>query len=179
MVTASLALPETEYRRIMAHLLPDRPRREEAAFIFARGDRTEKAALFWLLEWWPISTADLECHEADYLELNNETRAQLIKRAHDLGASIVEFHSHIGPWPAAFSLADRKGLEEFVPHVWWRLKGAPYMAFVVTRSGFDGLVWLESPTKPRSVGGIIAGDRVLEPTRLTLAHWERSDVRPF
>ena len=32
--------------------------------------------------------------------------------------------------PAEFSASDRKGLESFVPHVWWRLRHRPYLALV-------------------------------------------------
>src|SRR6266487_1407438 len=105
------------------------------------------------------------------MELADETRAQVIKRAHDLGASMVEFHSHPYPWPARFSESDRVGLEEFVPHVWWRLKGRPYAAVVVAPSGFDGLVWMTSPDRPEQLDGIACGDRLLRPTGLTLRHW--------
>ena len=54
-----------------------------------------------------------------------------------MGASLVEMHSHIGPWPAGFSYADRLGLQETVPHMWWRLKKRPYLALVVTNCSFD------------------------------------------
>ena len=52
---------------------------------------------------------EFESQLGDYLELADETRARLIKRAHDLQASLVEMHSHPAPFPAAFSPADRPG----------------------------------------------------------------------
>ena len=81
----------------------------------------------------------------DYFELTDEARIGLIKRAHVLQASLAEFHSHLSPWPAAFSLSDRMGLKETVPHMRWRLKRRPYLAVVVAPSGFDALVWSRDP----------------------------------
>ena len=92
------------------------------------------------------------------------TRAALIKRAHDLEASLVEMHSHPAPWPAAFSYADRMGLSETVPHMWWRLNRRPYLAIVVSPSGFDALLWLDNATLPRALDTLKAGDRMLQPT---------------
>lgn len=101
----------------------------------------------------------------------DRTRAALIKRAHDLDASLVELHSHPGPWPAAFSYADRMGLRETVPHMWWRLKKRPYLAFVVASSSFDALVWLDGPKMPRRLDGLVVGERFLRPTNFSLRGW--------
>jgi len=79
-----------------------------------------------------------------HIELADVVRARVIKRAHDLGATLIEMHSHLGKWPAQFSPSDIAGFHEWVPHVRWRLKGKPYAALVVTRRGFDGLAWIES-----------------------------------
>ena len=109
--------------------------------------------------------------QEDYLELADKTRAALIKRAHDLDTSLAELHSHPGPWPAGFSYADRLGLQETVPHMWWRLKKRPYLAIVVAKSGFDALLWLDNPKVPRPLDGIVEGSRVLKPTNFSLGGW--------
>jgi hypothetical protein len=95
------------------------------------------------------------------------TRASIIKRAHDLGTSVIEFHSHTGPWPAQFSPSDWSGFEETVPHMWWRLKGLPYGAVVVAHGGFDGFAWLHDANTPTRLAGIEVGIRCLRPTRLS------------
>ena len=117
--------------------------------------------------------------EADVVSLHasltDETRGRLIKRAHDLDASLVEFHSHLAEWPASFSESDRAGLDEFVPHVRWRLKGKPYMAVVVAPTSFDALAWVSASKNPEEVHGILVGGTLHRPTGLTLKEWVTSD----
>ena len=118
-----------------------------------------------------LSPTDFATQESDYLEMADGTRAALIKRAHDHEASLVEMHSHPAPWPAAFSYADRMGLSETVPHMWWRLNRRPYLAIVVSPSGFDALLWLDNATLPRALDTLKAGDRMLQPTNNSLEGW--------
>ena len=81
-------------------------------------------------------------------------------------------HSHPYPVPAAFSIADRIGLMETVPQMWWRLKARPYFAIVVAPSGFDALVWLDNPEVPGPLEAIIAGEQRLLPTNRSLGGWQ-------
>ena len=124
-----------------------------------------------VIEATKLAASDFAVQEGEYLEMADATRARLIKRAHDLGASLVEMHSHPGPWPAAFSPSDRMGLKETVPHMWWRLKGRPYLAIVVAPSDFDALLWLDNPHVPRPLDGVLAGKRLLRPTNKSLKGW--------
>ena len=94
------------------------------------------------------------------------TRATIIKRAHDLGASVTG-SIHTGPWPAQFSPSDWSGFEEIVPHMWWRLKARPYAAVVVARGSFDGFVWLHDANTPARLGSIAAGSQRFQATRLS------------
>jgi proteasome lid subunit RPN8/RPN11 len=157
---------------LMAHLLPPESRQEQAAFLFARAARSDHAISLETAEMQRLGPSDFVVQEDDYLEMTDATRAALIKRAHDLDASLVELHSHPGPWPAGFSDADRAGLKETVPHMWWRLKKRPYLAIVVAPSGFDALVWLDDPKMPRPLDAILAGSRLLRPTNRSLGGWD-------
>lgn len=169
-----LVLPRPIRDALWAHLLPERTGPEEAAFVYAICETGDGAQLLRYVEWQQVPPKGFASRSAFHFELADEMRAAVIKRAHDLGASLVEFHSHTGPWPPAFSPSDLAGLREFVPHVWWRLKGRPYVAVVVARSGFDGLAWLRGPTAPEPLDGILVGESVLTPTGLS--RWEvRSD----
>jgi proteasome lid subunit RPN8/RPN11 len=157
---------------LMADLLPPGSRQEQAAFLFARAARSGHAITLETVEMQRLGPNDFVVQEDDYLEMTDATRAALIKRAHDLDASLVELHSHPGPWPAGFSDADRVGLRETVPHMWWRLKKRPYLAIVVAPTGFDALVWLDNPKVPRPLDAILAGSRLLRPTNRSLGGWD-------
>src|SRR5262249_38601110 len=139
------------YDDLIGHLLPVDASCEQAAFLFAVTRRGAEGTTFTIIEMAKLGGSDFDEQSENYLELSDHTRASMIKRAHDLSASLVEVHSHLGPFVAAFSMSDVLGLAETVPHMWWRLHRKPYMAMVVARSGFDALVWLEGPEKPEAV----------------------------
>lgn len=165
-MTATLTLPDGLLGSLNAHLLPLGSIREEAAFLFARpaGDN----GVFEVVEAQMLKPGDFAHHQSDYLELDDATRASLIKRAHDLDASLVELHSHPGPFPAAFSYADLRGLQDTVPYMWWRLKKRPYFAIVVADGGFDALAWIIDPAAPEPLR-IAADGKLLLPTNNTLS----------
>ena len=168
---AVLRLPPGLFEELVAHLLPDGSRCEEAAFLCVSSVRSDECTFFDVQHVEKLGRDDFDHQAGNFLELADHTRARLIKQAHDLSASLIEMHSHPGPWPAGFSVADRIGLSETVPHMWWRLKGRPYVALVVAPSGFDALVWLNNPKIPIALDAIVAGDRLLKPTNNSLEGW--------
>jgi hypothetical protein len=159
-------MPGDVQAEVWSHLFSDPRGREQAAFMFVRTDPGE-TALFRFVEWMPILADGFEYQSWAYIELTDESRATVIKRAHDLCCSLVELHSHTGPWPAAFSWSDIEGFREFVPHVRWRLKGRPYFAVVVAKTGFDGFAWTTNAEEPVPLSGIYAGPNLLAPTGLS------------
>lgn len=173
---AYLKLKETEYSSVTNHLLVKDCSIEQAAFLFVSVTVVKEQLLFDVLDIRYLYENDYEYQCADYLELKNETRAQLIKKAHDLDSALIEFHSHPKFRDAMFSTSDLLGFREFVPHVSWRLKGKPYAAVVVSPSGFDGLVWHDNPYKPELLNGIILGDEIKYPSALTIKYLERCYV---
>ena len=166
-----LELDPSLHNDLMTHLLGSPGDQEQAAFLFVTGKQADRQIVFEVTDSYKAVPRDFATQEGDYLELADKTRAGLIKKAHDLGASLVEMHSHPGLWPAAFSIADRIGLRETVPHMWWRLKGRPYLAIVVATSGFDALVWLDNPKIPRQLNGLLINGQMLEPTNKSLRGW--------
>ncbi len=162
-----LRMPEDIYSKVQAHLLPYDSHSEEAGFLFVKHLPQDDDQVFEFLEWYPVPPEGFVGRSYVHLELTDEARAAVIKRAHDLDASIAEFHAHTGSWPASFSPSDFLGFQEFVPHVWWRLRGKPYLAVVVTRTGFDALAWLLDPHTPQYLDGIEVAGSILEPTKLS------------
>ncbi|NQT37792.1 MAG: hypothetical protein HQ581_09905 [Planctomycetes bacterium] len=172
-----LQIPPTNYQTLLTHLLPDGSKFEEAAFLFVKPSERQEPSVFEYIDHCEVPPDGFSSRHSDYLELTDEFRASLIKRAHDLGASIAEFHSHPSPWPAAFSYSDRLGFNEFVPHVRWRLKGRPYFAVVVSATGFDALAWINGHEAPVPLDGLFVGTEILSATMLTIPQWKESDER--
>lgn len=171
-----IELPRDVKDALWRHLLPKKFIAEEAAFVFTRRDEKASGYVFQAVDWYPVPPTGFLSRSAVHLELADEIRGVVIKQAHDLGASLVEFHSHTGRWPVAFSVSDLSGFEEFVPHIWWRLRGRPYGAVVVGQSGFDGLMWLQDPKQAAHLDGILVDGMQLEANRLSplrLEQYER------
>lgn len=176
---AQLLIADGVLADVRAHLLPPNNEIEQAAFGFAHAEPEQDAVTLRLVEWLPIMREGFDSQPGAYLELRDGMSGQVIKRAHDLGASLVEFHCHTGAWPAMFSASDLSGFEEFVPHVWWRLKQRPYAAVVVTADGFDGLAWIDAPDAPVALDAIQTPTRIHRATLLTMRSLETGRYVPF
>jgi hypothetical protein len=137
---------------------------------FFLGDYLTESRAFRLREWRAIPESGFQSRSDFHLVLRDDVRAEIIKWAWDEGASLVEAHSHrLGE--AQFSWSDLLGLEEWVPHLWWRLRGRPYGAIVVGDGGtLDALAWIEAADVPEQVATLeIAGERPIRATGRTLA----------
>src|SRR5690606_25385659 len=130
------------------HLVPDDGNIEQAAFLYVAHSVVGDDLMFEVLTHELLARSDFAAQYSDYLELADDARVRIIKRAHALNASVVEIHSHPSSWPAEFSLSDRTGLRETVPHVRWRLQERPYLAVVVGQSSYDALVWAGQDDEP-------------------------------
>lgn len=169
---ALIRIGAAELDRLRRHLLRT-PRCEQGAFLFCRYSVSGADHVFACEDWSPLKRADYEVQAGDYLELTDAARARLIKQAHDRSLCLVESHSHPGPYPAAFSYSDLTGLDEFVPHVRWRLRGRPYAALVFAQSGFDGLAWTDAGPIPQQLVAIETENARLAATGLTLKRTAR------
>jgi hypothetical protein len=133
----SLRFPDPVFESLVAHL---RSAGEQVAFL--KGQRVDEAGTFAIDEIHAVPADDLE-HGVFHVTLTEMARRDILKWAAGHGDIVVEAHSH-GPLgdPAAFSAVDLDGLNEWVPHVRWRLKGRAYAALVFGHQTFDGLAWL-------------------------------------
>ena len=149
------------------HLLAPKRVVEEAAFVFARVKRSGEHVMFDYLEHIKANQDDFKIQTGYHIELTDEFQGRVIKHAHDLKASLIEFHSHLGQEKARFSGSDWSGFSQFVPHVFWRLAKRPYAAVVVANSSTDALAWIDDPTKPCKVDSLEVGTKKMKPTSLS------------
>jgi hypothetical protein len=163
----SVCLNPTLYGRLHAHLLRQRSRNEQAAFLLCEASIGADAVSFACVNVLLVENRGFAIQSAFHLELDDATRAQVIKAAHDRCCSLVEIHSH--PWsgPAQFSASDFAGLAEFVPHVWWRLRYRPYGALVITPTSIDGLAWVQGPERAEPIDALHVGDEMQRMTGLS------------
>jgi hypothetical protein len=179
MTGTQLVMMPALHSRLWSHLLPPGGICEQAAFAFCKVRNESGGILFEVIDAALLRPSDFAAQYSDYIEITDECRIGLIKRAHALDAALAEFHSHIGPWTAAFSWSDRKGLRETVPHMKWRLIGKPYLAVVVAESGFDALAWPADSLAPSPLAAIRAGAKLYHPTNASLSGWEDEYERPL
>jgi hypothetical protein len=152
---------EALWGSLEAHLLGDGV--EQVAFLLADLSDGDSTADLHLREIARVAPLDFTYQGAFHVSLADDVRPRMIKWAWDRGSCLVEAHSHL-EGPAAFSPTDLAGLEEFVPHMWWRLQ-RPYAALVLAPDGFDGLAWVHGPEAPVGIDGVrIDGGRDLKPT---------------
>lgn len=162
-----LRISKNTYSKILNHLISN-DNVEDAAFIYAKEHVQGDSHIFELVDWELASGSDYESRSEVHLHIGDKMRAHIIKKAHDLQASLIELHSHSGHLSVQFSPSDYWGFKDFVPHVWWRLQGKPYLAFVFNKTGFDALIWYNNPHTPEQVDGIIIDNQCILPTKLTL-----------
>jgi hypothetical protein len=167
-VTVFLDLPDGLKEELWAHLLQNDT--EQVAIVFAEVEATSDATVFIARDACLAADGDFEIHSEYHVELTDEARARIIKRAWDTGTSPVEFHSHPGDhFGAKFSPTDLHGFAEYVPHCRWRLRGRPYLAVVVTPAGMDALAWTGTDGKPAGLDAIRpASGAAITPTNQTI-----------
>lgn len=169
-----LEVTSSMYDGLLRHLLPSGGEDEEAAFLFAHHVADTAAVRLIVKDSILLPPNAFAYRSPRYLELTDQTRGMLIKRAHELDAGLIEVHSH-PKFSAEFSWSDKRGLREFVPHVWWRLKRRPYVALVVAPGGFDALAWVADPNAPQNLDALIVEGVPKYPTGLSLSRWDEEE----
>jgi molybdopterin-synthase adenylyltransferase len=169
-VEKTLSMAADMYQGLMVHLFATEE--EQAAFLFCASEQEE--AIFRVRRIRLLEPNDLEDQSRHGISLTDSTRAELIKQAWAENACLVEVHSHNHPGPVAFSPFDLDKLDEWVPHLWWRLRGRPYIALVAGPDSFDALVWSQSADQPESLAGLeVDGQRHRSPTNRTIRRLNR------
>jgi hypothetical protein len=151
------------FRAMQAHF--HKHKTEQVVFLFLSEKASVGETVFSLADYYLVPQCELILESEYHAEVSETAQAKVIKMAWDKGLSLGEIHSHPHSHSAAsFSPSDIAGLADFVPHVWWRLKGRPYFAFVFSRTDFDALGWLASPRDPSELDHIRVGNSDHRPT---------------
>lgn len=147
-------------------------RAEQVGFFLADWSPTERT--FLVRGWRPIRDQAAGGGDDLHVSLSDDQRTAVIQWAWAEDACLIEAHSHGGWSPAAFSAFDLANLDEWVPHLWWRLRGRPYAAIVTSTRDFDGFAWTDRPDMAEQVDGVAAGV-FFRATRATRSFESRSD----
>jgi hypothetical protein len=143
---------------------------EQAGFFVA--DWLPQKRRFKVRGWRPADGAAVTERGELHVSLPDETRLAVIQWATAEDACLIEAHSH-GRWsPAAFSRYDLRNLGEWVPHLWWRLRGRPYAAIVTSTVDLDALAWIDNPHSAEQVNGVMA-DTFFPATKATRSRERR------
>jgi hypothetical protein len=176
-VNVYLDLPVGLREKLWAHLLQSDD--EQVAFIFAAVSPDGDDILLTARDHYLAVSGDFEIYSEFHVELTDEARSRIIKRAWDTGTTPVELHSHPGDFEGAkFSRSDMFGFSEYVPHCRWRLPDQPYLAIVVGPAGADALAWVDESGEPVRLAAIrAAGRAVVVPTNQTIDDLESYSVK--
>ena len=98
------------------------------------------------VEWFPVPEEGFLEVTDHHFALSDWVRADVIKRAHDLEASIAEFHSHLGPVAGRVFIDRPDRLSGLCTPRYVASEGRPYLAVVVTPRDIDALVWMSDPS---------------------------------
>lgn len=170
-----IAMPTQIYEMIQDHLFQDAENEdalEQASFLFTEpyaGDGVLRVADARLL-----GVDDFAIQTPLHIDLAEHVRPELIQRALRDDACLIETHSHNHAGPVAFSASDRRGFQEWVPHMRWRLRRRPYVALVFSFDTFDGLCWSDGDAEPLD-NLLLDGGRRIQPTNRTYEHLRETD----
>ena len=156
----TIEIDRRDYERLRDHLEAG-DEVEQVAFLLTEpyaGDETLRVAAIQLIE-----AEKFNFQSGYHVELADEVRPDLIKRAWEEEACVIEVHSHLDG-PARFSWSDIAGFDEWIPHMRWRLRGRPYAALVFAPDDFDGLVWNRDTGPDRLQELVVIDGPVLRPT---------------
>lgn len=166
-MSLTLEMSGDVYDELLGHLFQGEEENvEQAAFLFTEpysGDGVLRIAAL-----HKVPTQDFEIQSGFHIHLADHVRQELIMRAWSEDACLVEVHSHDDEGRVHFSKSDLIGLDDWVPHVRWRLRGRPYVALVFGHQRFDGLCWTDAAEEPKPIELLaIDGRPPLSPTGRT------------
>lgn len=174
MKPVTISFPAEMHDALKSHLLHGRTT-EQVAFMLGEPSRSGGLDLR-VIDLYLVPSDEVDFGSSCHVRLADDVRGKVIKWAWDRDACLIEAHSHLGWYPASFSPTDLEGLKEFVPHVRWRLRGAPYGALVFTEEDLDGLIWIDDDC-PGPIDAVhVEGRASYTPTGLTIERFRRTET---
>lgn len=146
-------------------------RTEQVSFLYL--EKKDDGALL-VKDAYLVPPSELVFESRFHAEVSEEAQAKIIKSASDRKLLLGEIHSHPGcARGAAFSPSDLSGFEDFVPHIFWRLRATQYVALVFGDRDFDALAWVNNANDPVSFEALVVDGRELAPTGATARELDR------
>jgi len=142
----TISIPERIYKRLRDYLFQNE--KEQGAFLFANSSSKQNGLNLLVKDLHLIPSVAWDVQESFYLELNNDEKVKIMKKARDGNFDLIECHSHRNHGSANFSPSDLHGLAEFVEYVRWKLPGKKYGALVWTETSVIGKVWDSKSLSP-------------------------------
>lgn len=141
---------------------------EQVCFLFSKDTFYDSTLIMEVKDYYLVAPHEYEYQSSFHVELKDSCQAKVIKSAWDKKLSLGEIHSHPTSKKAFFSQSDISGFQEFVPHVWWRLKKGPYIAIIQAQSELDALAWVKTPDIYEPIDKIKIGKSVIRPSNFTI-----------
>lgn len=156
-----IIIPPEIYARLREHLFSRDS--EQVAFIYMRPDADDLL----VDDCFCVPPSELVYESEYHAEISADAQAMAIKNAWNRKRHLGEIHTHpFSTKETSFSYSDVVGFQEFVPHVWWRLKSGPYVAIVFGLNDFDALLWKQDSETPEMIEQIQVGGETLRPNNL-------------
>src|SRR5438552_18262678 len=89
-MTSVVCLTQTQFSRLMLHLIPRRQKVEQLAFLFVKPQQSCGVLRLVCEDSWYCAPDEFAAQSAYHIALKDETKASLIKKAHDTGCALVE-----------------------------------------------------------------------------------------
>ncbi len=152
-------LSQTQYKKLKRHLFNDDS--EQGAFLFARRKQKRDMLDFVIDEIYFVPTDRWRFRNAGYLELEEKEKVKIMLKAREIGADVLECHSHVSSTKASFSFFDLEEMQKFIQYVWWKLPEKIYGALVWSRKDVNGVIWLPKQYEPITIESVeVQGHRI-------------------
>lgn len=149
----AVTVPPAAEREVRAHLFQNDL--EQGAFLFASPSQSGDIITLAVVDAYLVPPEGWDVQHDVYLEMSDEERARIMKRARDGRTAIIDCHSHPDSGTSvAFSPSDRHGITQFAAYAKWKLEGRPYTALVWGEASIDAVAWYGDFNEARPVDEI-------------------------